>query len=517
MWTGPSALAPFIPVIEHLHEAACLESAEPSTPGRGSARGSAVVNAAWGALFGSDALVPLREGNSGDAWASVLAAFDDTVGLQERIAARRSSHVTSTHETLTTTDGRTLEWEHAPIYSGRRIVAHLWRFRDATRQRRLEESVRQAQRMNTVGRLAGGIAHDFNNLLTAVVGYCDLLDTQFDNGDPRRFDLHEIRNAAMRASSLTRQLLAFSRRQIMQPEIVDVGTMLGEMPKMLSRLMGEQVKVEMTLPDEPSEIFADPGQIEQAIFSLAANARDAMPDGGTLRVDVHLGQLEERRAEALDMRSGPVVHIVVQDSGSGMDEATRASAFDPFFTTKPLAQGLGLPTVYGIVRQTGGAVVLDSTPGGWTRVEILLPRYVEPVIDRPAAAEPAVAAPRRSGPAVVLVVEDEASVLRLVRRVLEGERMVVLSAQDAEEALLLAAQHGGPIDLLLTDVVMPGQNGLELARLVEHERPGTRVLFMSGYADHAVVQRDIIDARRPFLQKPFAPDRLLARVRDVLA
>ncbi len=507
MWTGPSALSPFVPVIAHLQEAACLESADASA--------SAVVNPAWVALFGGD-LTPLREGPAAGAWAPVLAAFDETVGLPERVKARRSSHVTSTHETLTTTDDRTLEWEHSPVYAGRQIVAHLWRFRDATRQRKLEESVRQAQRLNTVGRLAGGIAHDFNNLLTAVVGYCDLLDTQFDNGDARRFDLHEIRNAAIRASSLTRQLLAFSRRQIMQPEVVDVGVMLGDMPKMLSRLMGEQVKVDISVPDDTAEVFADPGQIEQAIFSLAANARDAMPDGGTLRIDVRRGHLDERRAESLDMRSGPVVAIVVQDTGTGMDEATRASAFDPFFTTRPLAQGLGLPTVYGIVRQSGGAVLLESTPGAGTRVEIVLPRHAEPAIETPGDVAPAPTVVERTGPAVVLVVEDEASVLRLVRRVLEGEGMVVLSAQDAEEALLLSSQHGGTIDLLLTDVVMPGQNGLELAAAIERQRPGTRVLFMSGYADHAVVQRDIIDAGRPFLQKPFAPDRLIGRVRDVV-
>ncbi len=517
MWTGSSALAPFIPVIEHLPEAACLESAGPSHPADGPARGLAVVNAAWVSLFGGRGIAPLRELADTAAWAPVLAAFDETVGLPERLAARRLAQGAGSRETLLTIDGRTLEWEHAPIHDGRRLVAHLWRFRDATHQRRLEESLRQAQRMNTVGRLAGGIAHDFNNLLTAVVGYCDLLDTQFDNGDPRRFDLHEIRNAAMRASSLTRQLLAFSRRQIMQPEVVDVGVMVADLPKMLSRLMGEQVRVELDAPDEPAEVFADPGQIEQAIFILAANARDAMPDGGTLRLDVHCGRIDERRAEALGMRSGAVVEISLQDSGTGMDAATRAGAFDPFFTTKPLAQGLGLPTVYGIVRQSGGAVVLDSEPNAGTRVTILLPRYAEaPVAEPMPAAAPPIAAPRQ-GPAVILVVEDEASVLRLVRRVLEGEGMMVLSAQDAEEAVLLAEQHGGPIDVLLTDVVMPGQNGLELARRIEAGRPHTRVLFMSGYADHAIVQRDIIDAGRPFLQKPFAPDRLTARVRDVLA
>ena len=382
MWTGSpsSPLSSFVPVIEHLQEAACLESADGAT---------AVVNGAWVALFGAPrGLAALKEGPGATAWAPALAAFDGTVGLAGRVVARRS------------TPGREFARDadhdrraHARVGSlahraGGAVTAHLWRFRDATHQRKLEESVRQAQRLNTVGRLAGGIAHDFNNLLTAVVGYCDLLDTQFDNGDPRRFDLHEIRNAAIRASSLTRQLLAFSRRQIMQPEIVDVGVMIADMPKMLSRLMGEQVKVAITAPDEPAEVYADPGQIEQAIFSLAGNARDAMPDGGTFGVDVRVGRLDEARARALDMRGGPVVFVTVWDSGTGMDEATRASAFDPFFTTRPLAQGLGLPTVYGIVRQTGGAVTLTSAPGEGTRVEIVLPRYSEDVV-------PATRVPRR--------------------------------------------------------------------------------------------------------------------------
>ena len=511
MWTGTasSSLTPFIPVIEHLQEAACLESADGN---------QAVVNAAWLALFGAAGrLSPLQEGPGAVAWAPVLSAFEEPDALSARVASRRTTRVASSHETLATTDGRTLEWDHSPIAIGGNVLAHLWRFRDATHQRKLEESVRQAQRLNTVGRLAGGIAHDFNNLLTAVVGYCDLLDTQFDHGDARRFDLHEIRNAAIRASSLTRQLLAFSRRQIMQPEVVDVGLMIGEMPKMLSRLMGEQVKVDISVPDEPLEVFADPGQIEQAIFSLAANARDAMPDGGTLGVDVRHGQLDSDRARTLDMRGGAVVTVTVWDTGTGMDEATRASAFDPFFTTKPLAQGLGLPTVYGIVRQTGGAVTLESVPGAGARVDIILPAYADATSEAPISQVSVTPAVReRVGPAVVLVVEDEASVLRLVRRVLESEAMVVLSAQDAEEALLLTSQHGGVIDLLLTDVVMPGLNGLELAQRVMADRPHLRVLFMSGYADHAVVQRDIIDSGRPFLQKPFAPDRLVARVKEVL-
>jgi two-component system, cell cycle sensor histidine kinase and response regulator CckA len=382
-------------------------------------------------------------------------------------------------------------------------------------RRRMEHRLIEAEKMEAIGRLAGGVAHDFNNLLLVIHGYASLLAGRGNGGADK--ELAEIVHAAEQASALTRQLLAFSRRQIMQPEVVDVGVMIGEMPKMLARLMGEQVRVAITVPDEPAEVFADPGQIEQAIFSLAANARDAMPDGGTLGVDVRRGQLDEARARALDMRPGLVVFVTVWDSGTGMDAATQASAFDPFFTTRPLAQGLGLPTVYGIVRQTGGAVTLGSTPGEGTRVEIVLPRYADAADEvRTTLVAVERKASERSGPAVVLVVEDEASVLRLVRRVLEADAMVVLSAQDAEEALLLMSQHGGVIDLLLTDVVMPGLNGLELAQRVAAARPQIRVLFMSGYADHAVVQRDIIDAGRPFLQKPFAPDRLLARVKDVL-
>src|SRR5918993_327729 len=277
MWTGSpsSSLAPFIPVIEHLQEAACLESADGKL---------AVVNAAWLELFDAAKRVSaLKEGAAAAAWAPALAAFEDPAALSARVTERRKTSVASSHETLASTDGRTLEWDHSPIAIGGSVIAHLWRFRDATRHRKLEESVRQAQRLNTVGRLAGGIAHDFNNLLTAVVGYCDLLDTQFDNG----------------------------------------GVMIGEMPKMLARLMGEQVKVAITVPDEPAEVFADPGQIEQAIFSLAANARDAMPDGGTLGVDVRCGQLDEARARALDMRPGLVVFVTVWDSGTGMDAATQ--------------------------------------------------------------------------------------------------------------------------------------------------------------------------------------------------
>ena len=305
------------------------------------------------------------------------------------------------------------------------VTAHLWRFRDATHQRRLEESVRQAQRLNTVGRLAGGIAHDFNNLLTAVVGYCDLLDTQFDNGDPRRFDLHEIRNAAIRASSLTRQLLAFSRRQIMQPEIVDVGMMLGEMPKMLSRLMGEQVKVAITVPDEPAEVYADPGQIEQAIFSLAANARDAMPDGGTFGVDVRVRAAGRgARASARHARrSGGVRDGVGQRQRHGRRHACQC--------VRPVlhdqATGAG-PRAADRLRDRPadrrGGHAREHAGRRHARGDRVAALQRRPVRGARVAGDGAPATSERAGPAVVLVVEDEASVLRLVRRVLEAEAMV---------------------------------------------------------------------------------------------
>lgn len=512
MWMRQRQLTPFIPIVEHLQDAVCLENAGAD---------ALVVNAAGVALFGAAvSAAPMEEVPAGPAWRAAASIFQDPEDFLAHVAGTRAAASASSARSLATIDGRAIECEYSPVFVGGTLTAHLWQFRDTTRQRRLEASVRQGHRLNTVGRLAGGIAHDFNNQLTAVVGYCDVLDAQFDTGDVRRFDLHEIRNAAMRAAALTRQLLAFSRRQIMQPEIVDVAQMVGELHKMLSRLVGEQVTVEIAVPEDGAEVFADPGQIELALFSLAANAREAMPEGGTLRVEVERIRVDETRARALDVRTGPFVRLVVTDNGVGMDEATRSSAFDPFFTTRASAHGMGLPTVYGIVRQTGGAILLESAAGRGARVEIVLPQYVDAPPGTGAAEDVAVTRPATSaahmGPATVLVVEDESSVLRLVRRLLESEGLLVLSAQDAEEALLLSEQHAGPIDLLLTDVVMPGITGLALAARVERQRPATRVLFMSGYAEHVTVQRDIIDAGRPFLQKPFAPDRLTARVREVL-
>jgi two-component system cell cycle sensor histidine kinase/response regulator CckA len=516
MWTRTTQLQAMAPLVTHVREAVCLEDAQSRT---------ALVNPAFCELFGltrpDEGLLQTTTEVASAAAAAGCGHPDD---WERRLAAVREAALPAAPETFSTASGATIDREYAPILVGGRLVGHYWRYRDTTRHAQLHETLRQSQRLTTVGRLAGGIAHDFNNLLTAVVGYCDLLDSQFDTGDHRRFDLHEIRNAAMRAASLTRQLLAFSRRQVMQPEVVDVTQMVTEMQKMLVRLMSEQVAVELDVPDEAADVFADQGQIEQVMFSLAVNARDAMPDGGTFAIRVRIETLTPAQSEPLQVKPGSFVHIEVADTGIGMDDETKVNALEPFFTTKDpghrFGLGLGLPTAYGIVRQTGGAIAIDSAPGQGTTVHVYLPQYVAALVDdRHALVAPSEAppAPALRDEPTVLVVEDESSVLKLVRRLLEAERYVVLSAQGGEEALLLAEQHTGPIDLLLTDVVMPGLNGIALAERFAQVRPETPVLFMSGYADAAVVQRQIIDAGRAFLQKPFAPDRLLGRVRDVLA
>ncbi len=503
------------PLVVHLREAICLEEA---------GSGTAFVNPAYCELFDlprqGDGMTEMAQAAASAAAAARCGAPPD---WEDGIEALRAAAQPAPPQTFTAPDGSTIDRDYSPVVVNGRLIGHLWKYRDTSRRTRLEESLRQSQKLHTVGRLAGGIAHDFNNLLTAVVGYCDLLDSQFDTGDARRFDLHEIRNAAMRAAALTRQLLAFSRRQVMQPEVVDVAMMVGEMQKMLGRLMGEQVTVALDVPDVAADVFADPGQIEQVMFSLAVNSRDAMPDGGTFTIALTLEPLGQPDAEALQVKPGRYVHIAVSDTGTGMDEETKAHAFEPFFSTKDPGQrfglGLGLPTAYGIVRQTGGAMAIETAAGQGTTVHVYLPEHAVESTDEASAGMgglPDIVAPSRAE-RTVLVVEDETSVLKLVRRLLETEGLVVLSAQNADEALLLGGQHAGPIDLLLTDVVMPGLNGLALAERFETLRPGTPVLFMSGYADAAVVQREIIDAGRAFLQKPFAPDRLLSRVREELA
>ena len=387
--------------------------------------------------------------------------------------------------------------------------------RDVTEQRHLEEQFRQSQKMEAVGQLAGGIAHDFNNLLTAILGNTQLLLRDLPPGDSKRGDVEEIRKASERAASLTRQLLAYSRRQMLQPEVLDLNVVVAEMDKMLRRLIGEHIALAAVLAPDLGRVRADPNQIEQVIVNLAVNARDAMPEGGKLTIETANVDLDEAFAQAhLGSVPGSYALLAVTDTGAGMDATVRAHLFEPFFTTKEVGKGtgLGLATVYGIVKQSGGYISVYSEPGRGSSFKIYLPRIATPADPPPG--------PQKGGPApgseTVLVVEDEPAVLTLSRRALEAQGYVVLAASDPAAALRVVERHGGMIHLLLTDVVMPGLSGRELADRLTAQRPGIRVLYMSGYPGDAVVQHGTLPSGSAFLQKPFSPDGLARKVRDVL-
>src|SRR6184192_1241387 len=361
--------------------------------------------------------------------------------------------------------------------------------------------------MEAVGRLAGGIAHDFNNLLTVITSYGDLLLEDLAPGDSRRDDVDQIRKAAEGAAALTRQLLAFSRQQVLEPKVVDLRAVLAGTEKLLRRLIGADVHLATSLAPDLGAVKADPGQLEQIIINLAVNARDAMPGGGRLTI--------EAANMVVEARPGRYVMLAVSDTGIGMDEQTKARIFEPFFTTKEPGKGtgLGLATVYGIVKQSGGFIWVYSEPGRGTSFKVYLPRVEEPA--EPAAAPTATVEPLR-GTETVLVVEDAASVRMVTRQVLERYGYAVLEAPNGETALRLAAKHHGRIHLLLTDVVMPGLSGRQLAEQLAQLRPDMKVLYASGYADQAIVHHGILESGIAYLQKPFTPETLARSVRQVL-
>ncbi len=390
---------------------------------------------------------------------------------------------------------------------------------DLTEVRQLEMQYRQAQKMEVVGRLAGGIAHDFNNLLTAILGTTTLLMESLDPGSPASLDAAEIAKTARRAAGLTQQLLAFSRRQMLTPRVLDVNALVLNLEVMLRRLIGADVALHTRLAPAPAVVRADPGQLEQAIVNLVVNARDAMPSGGTVTVETATVELDPSYVEMhAPAQPGSYVRLGVSDTGVGMDAATRAHLFEPFFTTKEPGRGtgLGLATVYGIVKQSGGYIWAYSEPGHGTTFKIYLPHVGAPpeALEAGGAATPASAL---RGSETILVVEDEENVRRYTRRALEGLGYTVLVASDGPEALRLAAAHARPIHLLLADVVMPGMNGREVARHLSARRPEMRVLYMSGYAADVVLQQGLLEPTLAILQKPFTPDVLALKVREVLA
>ncbi|HEY6035009.1 MAG TPA: response regulator [Kofleriaceae bacterium] len=379
--------------------------------------------------------------------------------------------------------------------------------------RAAEEQLRQAQKMEAVGRLAGGIAHDFNNLLSVIVSYAEMLQEDLAIGDPRRDDAAEILAASKRATGLTRQLLMFSRQQVIEPRVLDLDELLGNMEKMMQRVLGEDIELARRA-QTVRPVKADPSSIEQVVMNLIVNARDAMPTGGALTLETRNVELDEdhvRRSVA--KRAGPHVMIAVTDTGIGMDEATRARIFEPFFTTKPKDKGtgLGLSTVFGIVHQVGGGIEVETELGKGTTFRVFIP-----CVDGELSVERAPVARPEHGTETILLVEDDPQVRAVTGSILRRHGYRVLDAGSPTAALALSAQHAGPIHLLLSDVVMPAMSGPELAKRLEPLRPATKVLFMSGYTDDAVLRHGVQTSQIALIQKPLSPATLAHRVREML-
>ncbi|MDP9201490.1 MAG: PAS domain S-box protein [Gemmatimonadota bacterium] len=388
---------------------------------------------------------------------------------------------------------------------------------DLTERRNLEEQFRQSQKMDAVGRLAGGIAHDFNNLLTVIRLNTEIIMEGFDPTDPRSEDVKQIRSAAERASALTRQLLAFSRKQILQPRVLDMNSVVGSVEPMLRRLIGEDITITSNCSAR-GYVVADPGQLEQVLVNLVVNARDAMPQGGRITIETQNVELDEHyTSEHAPVVAGRYVVLAVGDTGVGMSRDTREHAFDPFFTTKEAGKGtgLGLATVYGIVKQSGGYVWIYSEPALGTTLKIYFPEVSAAAAFTTSENQPASNETKR-GSETILLVEDESAVRGLTLRILEKQGYRVIAAQHGREAMDIASREEGRIDLVLTDIVMPGMNGRGLVERLSGIRPRIKSLYMSGYTDDDIIRRGFIEPSRSFLQKPFTSDSLLQTVRKVL-
>jgi PAS domain S-box-containing protein len=443
-------------------------------------------------------------------------AIDRRSGFVKEFRLRRHDgeyrHVVSRGMPVLEDDGRIREW--------------VGTCSDVTEQKRAEkllrqkdEELRQSQKMEAVGRLAGGIAHDFNNLLTAILGPAEMARDQIPTDHPARRELEDIRNAAIRASELTRQLLTFGRQQVLKPESIDLNDVLRDSGRLLGRLVGERIDLRVSLAPEPCVVVADRSQLEQIILNLVVNSRDAMPDGGRLTLEttaVDLGrEFVERHS---NVQPGAYTQLAITDTGLGMDEHTATHAFEPFFTTKEQGSGtgLGLATVYGIVHQSGGHIWVYTELGKGTTFKVYLPR----VFPDGEAAEPVTeagfASTRVRGTETVLLAEDDDVIRALTVRLLTRSGYSVLPANRGEAALEISRHHPGDIQLLVTDVVMPGMSGVDLWQQLREERPSCRVLFLSGWASDAIVQHGIIDSSTPFLQKPFTAEALIRHVRQVL-
>jgi two-component system cell cycle sensor histidine kinase/response regulator CckA len=457
------------------------------------------------ALLGTGALALIHPDDVASVQARI-ATLRDRPGGVVTLSARFRHQDGSWHDG----EGNMTNRLHEPA-----VRALVFNYRDVTAQRQLEQQFRQAQKMEAVGRLAGGVAHDFNNLLTVITSYGELLFEDLPEGDPRRDDLEQIRKAALDATGLTRQLLAFSRQQVLEPQVLDLNAVVGGAQKMLRRLIGEDVDLAVVPAPGLGAVKADPGQIEQVIMNLSVNARDAMPDGGKLTISLSNVELDATYTQGHSVVApGAYVLLSVSDTGTGMDDHIKAHVFEPFFTTKERGKGtgLGLATVYGIVKQSGGFIWVYSELGRGTTFKIYFPR-----VDEVAPSVAMSAAPQSlRGTETVLVAEDAGPVRAVTLQVLRRLGYTVLEAPDGQSALEIAAKHQGPLPLLITDVVMPEMSGRQLADRLKDQRPELKVLFVSGYTDDAITRHGILEPGIAFLQKPFTPESLARKVRDVL-
>jgi PAS domain S-box-containing protein len=469
----------------------------------------------------------IQEANPGYLKMFGYARMEDVIGRRitdfvseasrDDVETRVSNNIEGTYELEgRRQDGRKLLLEataRTHVIKGRTV--RITALRDMTERRSLEDQFRQAQKMEAVGRLAGGVAHDFNNLLTVILSYTDMLIEGVSPKDPRAEDLGEIRKATVTAASLTRQLLAFSRQQVIEPRLINLNDIVESSEKMLRRLIGEDIEVRTTLASGPLTVMIDPGQLEQVMMNLAVNARDAMPTGGKLTLETANVTLDAEYArDHWPVVPGNFAMLAMSDIGSGMDEQTRALMFEPFFTTKAAGQGtgLGLATVYGIVKQSNGFIWVYSEPGKGTSFKIYFP-LVDQAPEQYATKQQVNAPP--TGIETILLAEDATAVRMAARQILERCGYSVLEAANGTDALTIA-QNGAVIDLLLTDVVMPEMSGRELVDRFARLRPNTKVLFMSGYTDDAIVRHGVLRPGTAYLQKPFSPDTLARKVRDVL-
>ncbi|MBI4551044.1 MAG: PAS domain S-box protein [Candidatus Latescibacteria bacterium] len=448
----------------------------------------------------------------------------DRSGLQASLERTRAGHVEPHEFRVVDQDGtiRHVRTSSRPQVEEGHLVGFTGLLTDITEHKRMEAALqeseaqlRHAQKMEAMGRLASGIAHDFNNLLMIMMGYSEMILRNLSPGDPIRKELEAIKKAGERAAALTRQLLAFSRRQVMQLQVLNLNTVVTDLNKMLYRLIGEDIQLETVLAPDVGRVKADPGQVEQVLLNLAVNARDAMPRGGTLTIQTENRALSEEEARRhVGAQAGAYVRLIVRDTGYGMDEETQAHIFEPFFTTKEAGKGtgLGLSIVYGIVTQSGGLIEVDSVQGQGTTFTISLPRVPEAVL--PTQITTPTTPPR--GTETILLVEDDATVRLLMAHSLSMGGYQMLVANHGQEALHLGEQHEGPIHLLVTDIVMPYMTGLELAERLVHIHPEVRILYMSGYTRSAILQRGVLRTGAALLQKPFTPDTLLRTVRNIL-